>query len=75
MEQEAEVGVSTVTSKPSLRRPQGGAVALLRTARARGGGEGGKHTTVEQQWKGKSGFYTFLNFMTAATVEYPLNLL
>lgn len=63
-EQEAEVGVSMVAWKPSPRRPQGGAVALLRAARAGGGGEGGKYTVAEQRWKGKGRFYKFLNFMT-----------
>lgn len=46
------------------RRPQGGAVALLRAARAGGGGEGGKYTVAKRRWKGKGRFYKFLNFMT-----------
>lgn len=47
------------------RRPQGGAVALLRAASAAGGGgEGEKYTVAKRRWKGKGRFYKFLNFMT-----------
>lgn len=63
--EDAAVGARARRGRHPPRRPQGGAVALLRAARAcRGGGEGGKYTVAKRWWKGKGRFYKFLNFMT-----------